>query len=273
MFPLHLHFTELAYLVRSSTSGPVFGYRAEDLPAPDHPRLAEFVEEGARRLEERGLLQRGIAGGDRLPPDLEALARCIARPAVGVLLVRRKKDGDERCLYQVDSAGFALTRMLGDGRWEVDRPLHRKDFLAIIQDDIGEMSPEPPPEQAALTFFLPPEAILELDHLRQQGRREEALGMMVQLGVDPQAAARWLHASDDKTYVSALLYAHCVDAVIDDVYSLTVVHSPPETWLVKVSSPDNPALQVSPTSKGEVFQLIERYYYELVFATLSPETP
>src|SRR5690242_9933442 len=95
MFPLHLHFTELAYLVRSFTSGGVFGYRAEDLPAPDHPQLAQFVEEGARRLAERGLLQRGIAGRDLLPPDLEALARRVARPAVGILLVRRKKDGDE----------------------------------------------------------------------------------------------------------------------------------------------------------------------------------
>jgi hypothetical protein len=273
MFPLHLDPAELAYLVRSATSGPVFGCRPEDLPAMDDPQLSLILEEGSRRLEERGLLQRDDTGRFRLPPDLSTLAQRIARPGVGVLLVRRGSDKSERFLYQVDAAGFSRAHRLSAGGWEVERPLRQKDFLAAILADVGELSLEPPPAKKALTFSLAPEALSEVGQMVTQGQRSEALGILAQLGVGREASTRWLHATQSCASISSLVLARCLDNMIDDVYSLTVVQSPAETWLIQVPSPDDPSLLVAPASKGEVVQLIERYYYELVFAELHAATP
>jgi hypothetical protein len=264
-------------LVRSCTSGPVFGCRPEDLPATGDPRLSLVLREGSRRLEERGLIRRDDAGRARLPPDLSALARRIARPAVGVLLVRRRRDATDRFLYQVDAAGFSCARLQRAGGWEVERPPSQKDLLAAILADVGELPPEPPldkrADKRALGFLLTPEVLLDVDQRVKQGRRLEALGVLSQHGVRERASKQWLHAVQSAAQISVILLARCRDDVIDDLYSLTVVQSPAETWLVQIVSPDNPALEVAPASKGEVAQLIERYYTQLVLPKLHGAPP
>jgi len=252
---------EFLVLLDAMGVSAVVGISPEELFPKSFDEQRHLIEQGQRKLMDRGLLQ--IAPDDVrvLDPLLAAIASVLARPEVAIVSVRATPELGRQLFLHYQSGEYVVEQTF---------PAEGQHRLATLPDLAGlfdrllaifPVQDTPAPEAACV---LSQKDLLAAKEHAEAGRHGEAIAMLDRPGFGAGQAAAFAEAMADPIFSGTIALLRCAEQEVVDARNPAIVQGRQAGWSIAQVAPGAPNFRVTQIDAARLRDQLVGWFNELM---------